>query len=248
MKKILVVIACFYSALSFSQMTMKKLDGTPILNGDVFTFSTLGDPETASSADPAYLGLKIYNSSANAINVKMKLISMTNADGNNLQFCIDPICVGNLTVGNAYPASGNSVIPGNGQNGNFDHFINNNPGTNGNGTVEYVLKFYMVNSFGAEIGNSITFTYRYAALGLVSNALASAGINVKSTLVKSQFEFDANTSGTAELYDINGKMITSVNYISGYNNVDVSNLNAAVYILNFTNEEGKKAALKIIKK
>lgn len=248
MKKIIVVIACFYSALSFSQMTMKKLDGTPILNGDVLTFSTLGDPETASSADPAYLGLKIYNSSSNAINVKMRLISMTNADGNNLQFCIDPICVGTLSVGNAYPASGNSVIPANGQNGNFDHFINNNPGTNGSGTVEYVLKFYMVNSFGAEIGNSITFTYRYAALGLASNALQTAGINVKSTLVRSQFEFDANSNGTAELYDINGKMITSVNYISGYNDIDVSNLNAAVYILNFTNQEGKKAALKIIKK
>lgn len=248
MKKIIVVIACFCSALSFSQMTMKKLDGTPILNGDVFTYSALGDPETASSSDPAYLGFKIYNSSATAINVKMRLISMTNADGNNLQFCIDPICVGNLTVGNAYPSSGNSVIPANGQNGNFDHFINNNPGTNANGTVEYVLKFYMVNGFGAEVGNSITFTYRYASLGLLSNTLETAGINVKSTLVKSQFEFDANSNGTAELYDINGRMITSVNYISGYNTVDVSNLNAAVYVLNFTNQDGRKAALKIIKK
>jgi hypothetical protein len=226
---------------------MKKLDGTPIVNGDVFTFTTLGDAETAASSDPAYLGLKIYNSSASNINVKMRLISMTNADGSNLQFCIDPICVGSLTVGNAYPASGSSVIPANGQNGNFDHFINANPGT-GAGNVEYVLKFYMVNSFGAEIGNSITFTYRYATLGISTNALQNAGINVKSTLVKSQFEFDATSNGKAELYDLNGRMVTSVNYISGYNYVDVSNLNAAVYILNFTNEEGKKAALKIIKK
>ncbi|MCF6131253.1 T9SS type A sorting domain-containing protein [Flavobacterium wongokense] len=247
MKKILVVIACFYSVLSFSQLTMKKLDGTPILNGDVLTFNTLGNAEEAASSDPAYLGLKIYNSSASNINVKMRLISMVNADGNNLQFCIDPICVGTLTVGNAYPASGSSIIPANGQNGNFDHFINANPGT-GSGNVEYVLKFYMVNSFGAEIGNSITFTYRYAVLGVQTNALANAGINVKSTLVKSQLEFDANANGTAELYDVNGRMISSLNYISGYNYLDVSNLNAAVYIVNFTTEEGKKAALKIIKK
>jgi hypothetical protein len=247
MKKIIIVIACLYSALSFSQMTMKKLDGTPIVNGDVLTYSVLGDPSTASSSDPAYLGLKIYNSSASNINVKMRLISMTNADGNNLQFCIDPICVGTLTVGNAYPASGNSVIPANGQNGNFDHFINNNPG-NGTGNVEYVMKFYMVNSFGAEVGNSITFTYRYSTLGVLTNTLVNAGINVKSTLVSSQVEFDATSNGNAELYDLNGRMITSLSYTSGYNYVDVSNLNAAVYILNFTNEEGKKAALKIIKK
>jgi hypothetical protein len=248
MKKIIIVIACFSSLLSFSQMTMKKLDGTPIINGDVLTYSVLGDPETASSADPAYLGLKIYNSSANAINVKMRLISMSNADGNNLQFCIDPICIGTITVGSSYPSSGNSVVPGNGQNGSFDHFINNNPG-NGTSNVEYVLKFYMVNSFGAEIGNSITFTYRYSpALGVATNALENAGINAKSTLVDSQFEFDANSNGNAGLYDLNGRMITTINYVSGYNYLDVSNLNASVYILNFTNEEGKKAALKIIKK
>ncbi|MDI1316683.1 T9SS type A sorting domain-containing protein [Flavobacterium sp.] len=247
MKKIFVVIACFYTFLSFSQMTMKKLDGTPILNGDVLTFSSLGDPATASSSDPAYLGLKIYNSSNSNINVKMKLISMSNADGSNLQFCIDPICVGTLTVGNSYPASGNSVVPANGQNGNFDHFINNNPG-NGTSNVEYVLKFYMVNSFGAEVGASITFTYRYAILGVSTNALANMGVDVKSTLVSSQVEFDANSNGKAELYDINGRTITALSYTAGYNYLDVSNLNAALYILNFTNEEGKKAALKIIKK
>lgn len=247
MKKIIIAIAFFYSALSFSQMTMKKLDGTPILNGDVFTYTSLGDADFSSS-DPAYLGLKIYNSSASNINVKMKLISMSNADGNNLQFCIDPICVGTLTVGNSYPSTGNSVVPANGQNGNFDHFVNNNPG-NGTANVEYVLKFYMVDSFGGETGNSITFTYRYSPnLSVLTNTLENAGINVKSTLVKSQVEFDANSNGTAALYDINGRMISSVNYNTGYNYIDVSNLNAAVYIMNFTNEEGKKAALKIIKK
>lgn len=248
MKKIIIVITFFYSALSFSQMTMKKLDGTPILNGDVLTFTSLGDPDTPATSDPAYLGLKIYNSAANNINVKMKLISMTNADGNNLQFCIDPVCVGTISVGSSYPSSQSSIIPANGQNGNFDHFINGNPG-NGTSNVEYVLKFYMVNSFGGEVGTSITFTYRYSPnLGVATNGLANTGINVKSTLVNSQVEFDATSNGKAELYDINGRMVTTVNYISGYNYVDVSNLNAAVYILNFTNGEGKKAALKIIKK
>jgi hypothetical protein len=248
MKKITILCTFLFSTLAFSQLSMKKSDGTPIVNGDIITFTTLGDAENVTSSDPAYLGLKIYNSSASNINVKMRLMSMSNANGNNLQFCIDPICVGTLTVGNAYPSNVSSVVPANGQNGNFDHFINANPG-NGSANVEYVLKFYMINSFGAEVGNSITFTYRYSPnLATPTNTLETAGINVKSTLVNSQFEFDATSNGTAELYDINGKMVTSVNYISGYNTVDVSNLNAAVYILNFTNQEGKKAALKIIKK
>ena len=250
MKKIIIAIVCFYSAASFSQMTMKKLDGTPIINGDVLTYSVLGNSEEVTESDPAYLGLKIYNSAANNINVKMKLISMTNADGNNLQFCIDPICVGTISVGNAYPASGNSVVPANGQNGNFDHFVNSNPG-NGTDPVVYVLKFYMVNSFGAEIGSSITFTYKYdpTLLGTGNgNSLQNAGINLKSTLVDSQVEFDANAGGKMELYDLNGKVISHISYVSGYNTIDISNLNSSVYILNFINDEGKKANSKIIKK
>jgi hypothetical protein len=249
MKKVIVLIVCLCSSLSFSQMTMKKLDGTSINNGDVFTYTSLADPDNPSTTDPAYLGLKIFNSSASNINVKMKLISMTNANGSSLQFCIDPICVGTITVGNSYPSSGSSIIPANGQNGSFDHFANGYAG-NGLSNVEYVLKFYMVNSFGAEIGTPITFTYRYSPnLSTPGfNAVKEAGINIKSTLVSSQVEFDATTNGRVELFDLSGRLISQNNYTSGYNTVDVSNLNAAVYLVNFATEEGKKATLKVVKK
>jgi hypothetical protein len=230
-------------------MTMKKLDGTPINNGDIFTYSVLGDPNNITSTDPAYLGLKIYNSSASSINVKMKVISMTNADGTNLQFCIDPICVGTISVNSTYPSSGPSVVPANGQNGNFDHFVNSNAG-DGINPVIYVLKFYMINTFGAEVGNSITITYKYdSTLSTTSfNDLKNTGIALKSTLVDSQIEFDATTSGRSELYDVNGRLVSSTRYTSGYNYVDVSNLNASVYIISFITDEGKKASLRIIKK
>jgi len=249
MKKIIILIVCLSSALSFSQMTMKKLDGTPINNGDVFTYTSLADPDNPSTTDPAYLGLKFYNSSASNINVKMKLISMTNATGSSLQFCIDPICVGTITVGNSYPSSSPSIVPANGQNGNFDHFANGYAG-DGINPVEYVLKFYMVNSFGAEIGNSITITYRYSPTLSTPGfaAVREAGINIKSTWVTSQIEFDANANGKVELFDLNGRLVHQTRYISGYNTIDISNLNAAAYILNFTTEEGKRASLKVIKK
>ncbi len=199
MKKVLILIISLYSSLSFSQMTMKKLDGTPILNGDVLTYTTLGDQNNITSTDPAYLGLKIYNSAAGSINVKMKLISMTNADGNNLQFCIDPICVGTITVGNSYPSSGTSSVPANGQNGNFDHFVNSNPG-NGTSNVDYVLKFYMVNTFGVEIGNSITFTYRYSPTLGVATATSING--------------NTFTTGTYTLTGAAGKTLTFNNSIT----------------------------------
>lgn len=249
MKKVVFLLVCLTSSLSFSQMTMKKLDGTPINNGDIFTYSVTGNSTDVSTSDPAYLGFKIYNSSASNINVKMKLMSMTNATGSNLQFCIDPICVGTISVGSSYPSGNPSVIPANGQNGNFDHFVNSYAG-NGTAPVEYVLKFYMVNSFGGEIGTPITITYKYDPT-LSSpdfNDLKSAGIVLKSTLVDSQIEFEATTGGTSEVYDINGRLITNSRYTTGYNNITVSNVNTGVYIVSFTTDEGKKASMKIIKK
>jgi hypothetical protein len=249
MKKIVFLVACLTSSLAFSQMTMKKLDGTPINNGDVFTYSVVGNASEVTSSDPAYLGLKIYNSSASNINVKMKVMSMTNATGSNLQFCIDPICVGTISVGSSYPSSSPSVIPANGQNGNFDHFVNGYAG-NGTAPVEYVLKFYMVNSFGAEIGSSITITYKYDPnlSNTAFNDLKSNGIMLKSTLVDAQIEFETTAGGKAEVYDVNGKAVTNAVYTAGSNSIDVSNLNASVYILSFTTDEGKKASLRVIKK
>ncbi|HPW97672.1 MAG TPA: T9SS type A sorting domain-containing protein [Flavobacterium sp.] len=249
MKKIIVSLVCLISAMSFAQMTMKKLDGTPLNDGDVIAYSVLGDPNDISSSDPAYLGFKIYNSSNSSISVKMKCISITGgATGTNLQFCIDPICVGTISVGNSYPSNGVSTVPANGQNGNFDHFVNFDAGT-GNSIVEYVLKFYMVNQFGGETGSSITLTYRYNPNLNTSgfSSLNNAGINISSTLVKSQIEFDATSIGTAQLYDLNGKLVNNINFVSGYNTINVSNLNKAVYVLNFTTQDGKNASVKVIK-
>jgi hypothetical protein len=249
MKKVLFLVACLTSSLSFSQMTMKKLDGTPINNGDILTYTVLGDSNNVSSTDPAYLGFKIYNSSAANINVKMKLMSMTNATGSDLQFCIDPICVGTISVGSSYPSSGSSLVPANGQNGNFDHFVNSHAG-NGIDPVIYVLKFYMINGFGAEVGSSITVTYKYdTTLSTPAfNDLKNKGITLKSTLVDSQIEFEATTGGTSEVYDVNGRLIANSRCTTGYNNINVSNLNTGVYIVSFTTDEGKKASMKIIKK
>lgn len=249
MKKISVILLCLFSAMSFAQMTMKKLDGTPINNGDVFTFNVLGDVSGMLDPDPAYFGYKIYNSSNSNISVKMKCMSITGgATGTNLQFCIDPICIGTISVGNSYPADMSSTIPANGSNGNFDHFINFDGGTGG-AVVDYVLKFYMVGSFGEEVGTPITITYRYNPTFSTAgfSSLNTAGIKVVSSLVKSQIEFNASANGTAQLFDLNGRQISNVTFAAGNNNIDVSNLSAAVYILNISTQEGKKGSLKIIK-
>jgi Secretion system C-terminal sorting domain len=241
MKNTILSILCLTTFFGFSQMTLKKLDGTPINNGDLLSFSTLEDPDN-------YLGIKVYNSATTAINVRIKCENITNADGSEVQLCFGDVCVGTIAAGNSYP-NNPSIIPANGVNGDFDHFLNLNPGTDPNANVEYVFRFYQVDN-GIEIGNSITFTYRYIApLSTTNfNSLQSVGVLLKSTIIQNLLEITTLQNVQMIVYDLNGNQIKNQNLNSGDYSIDVSNLSSGVYILSFKNEEGQNISKKIIKK
>jgi Secretion system C-terminal sorting domain len=242
MKFILVLFLNFICFIGVSQVSLNRLeDGLPINNGDVLVFSELTDPES-------YLGLKISNSSNQDITIKIKVVSIENSDASNLQLCISPICVPGLVVGNSYPEDG-SIIPANGRNGNFDHFINMNSGISIGQNVNYVFKLYIVNSNNVEIGNSITFTYRYSPnlATATFNELNAVGIQVKNTIATTSLNFVAVAPVTTTIYDVNGRVVASANTGSGNQSIDVSNLSAGIYIAQFTTLEGKKATVKFVK-
>lgn len=242
MRSILISIFCLNTLMSFSQMTLKKIDGTPINSGDVIVFNSTTDPDS-------YLGIKVYNSSSTDINVKIKCESISNENGSNVQLCFGDVCVNNIIVGNSYPNIP-ALIEANNSNGNFDHFLNTNTGTNPNSPIEYVFKFYQVTDSGSETGNSVTFTYRYSPnlANKEFNSLINFGINLKSNAVDKVLEFDTTSKVTLEIYDLNGKLQFNQNLDSGNQTIDISTLNSSVYFMSFTNSEGKKAISRFIKK
>jgi hypothetical protein len=242
MKKIFVLLLGILSFSGFSQMSLAKLDGTPIINGDVFTFSSAEDPDS-------YFGIKIYNTSENRISVKVKCENIINADGTNVQLCLGDVCLSSLTPGNSYP-NNPAIIEANASNGNFDHFLNLNSGINTNAPVQYDFKFFQVDENGTEIGNSVSFSYRFvSALGVSNfNALAQSGVSLKSNIVTNELEMSATKNVQYNLYDIAGKSVMAQNISAGDYRLDVSNLNAGVYILFLQNNEGQKASVRIIKR
>jgi hypothetical protein len=219
---------------------LKKTDGTVINDGDVLEYNSIAEPTN-------YLGLKIYNSLSEDVSVKIKVVSFPDGQGSNLQLCIDPICVNNLVMGNSYPSFG-STIPANGENGNSDHFLNSNAG-DGINSLDYVLKLFRVDENNAEVGNSITFTYRYTPnlSNTDFNQLATLGIQLKSTLVKNNLELQVTKPVSANIYDVNGKLIVNQSLVTGDNSIEASKLASGLYILSLTTNEGKKATVKIIK-
>ncbi|HMI08484.1 MAG TPA: T9SS type A sorting domain-containing protein [Flavobacterium sp.] len=247
MKKLLIAVFCLNGILAFAQLSVKKLDGTVINDGDVFVYNTLSNPDDLENPNN-YLGLKIYNTSAQSIHVKAEVVSISNSTGDNLQLCIGDVCLSAITAGSSYPNSA-TTIAGNGQNSDFDHLLNGNAGIDTNLPVEYVVKIYML-SGNTPVGNSVTFTYRYQSTLATTGfgSLASAGIVIKSNLVGNQLEVQTQKDVTVTIYDLNGKLVNSTKLVSGTQSIDVSSLNAGMYIANFKNEAGQQATVKIIKK
>jgi hypothetical protein len=243
MKKIFIAVIGLLSLFASAQISLKKLDGTPINDGDLLTFDVAEEPGS-------YLGIKIYNSSADIINVKAKVVSISNADGTNVQLCLGDVCLGTIVAGNSYPPNFPAMIDGNSENGNFDHFLNLNSGINSSLPVTYAFKFYQLDASGAEIGNSVSFSYRYASALGVSNfgQLEQSGVSLKSNVVSNELELVTTKSIQYTLFDINGKALLSQNAGIGNHTIDISNFNTGVYVFFFQNNEGQKESIRVIKK
>ena len=134
-----------------AQITLSKHDGTIISNNQVLSYNSL----EYTQASFEFFVRNVGNASTRVL---IECVSTTNTDGTAFELCFGNQCLSEVAAGNSYPDAPVVLAP-NGVNGNFDHFYNANPG---NGQImDLVFRFYQIDLGGNEIGNSITFTYRY---------------------------------------------------------------------------------------
>ena len=242
MKNQILVLLTLCSFFTFAQMVVKKANGTAFVNNEVMTLTSAAFP--ANNVD-----FFVQNTSSSPIRVKIRCESITNATGADFQLCFD-LCYPSVTSGGRYPGGNlNAVeIPGNTTTGNGNHFQNANPGT-GTFPMDYTFRFYMIDTAGAEVGNSITVTYRFNPnLSVSSNTdLEKMGVTVAKTVTSDFVSISSNQLLSADLIDTTGKKISSKNIEAGTTAFDVSNQSAGIYFLNFKNFDGKSAVAKIIK-
>ena len=244
MKKTLLIAFTFLNFISYSQsISLSRLDGTPINSNQVIAFNTATYPASE-------MGFYVRNLSATAsANVKIVCESLVNNDGTGFELCYGAECLSAVQEGDVFPTTGSVILPPNGVNGNFDHFLNTNTGS-GIFPKDHVFRFYQVNATGNEIGNSITMTYRYDPSLSVDeiDQLQTSGVIVKSTLIDSQLELDVLKSTNMIIFDLNGKALYASNLNYGVQNIDISNFSSGTYIVSFTSSDGNSSTKKIIKK
>ena len=242
MKRLLIALLCLSGLTAFSQLSLAKLDATPINDGDVFVFDNAEEPGS-------YLGIKAFNNSDEDINVRVKCLGITNANGSNVQLCFGNVCVFSVTSGNSYPSIP-AVIEAHSSNGDFDHFMNLNTGIDTNAIVQYSFKFYQVNNSGVEIGNSISFSYVYNPTLAVKDfsALQNIGVTLQSNVADRTLDITTLKNLQYEIFDLSGKLIDRQKLAVGTSAIEVSNLNTGVYLINFTNDQKQTAVTRFVKK
>lgn len=247
MEKIIILVLCFFlSILSKAQILLVKDDQTPISNGQVLTYNTTDE-------NMATLHYKIVNTSYNPIKVRIKVMNIQNATGNNFQFCYLSTCLPSIAVNAVYPSNSSSAI-------NIDAYSetssigynmwNSNAGS-GTFPIDYTLKYYLVDNFNNEYGAPFIITYRYDPSSVLgTNEIKSEQhpfAEIQTTVIKNNIHITSKENISYSLHNTEGRLLFTGNLKKGESTIDTSTLNSGVYLLHLKDSQGNSLSKKIIK-
>lgn len=246
MKKLLttivVLIAGFMSAQDF---IVTNGDNGQITDGEVFNFNTTG-PDS-------YIHIQIHNQSTEDLFFKLRGISVQNATAANVNFCFGEVCMNTFNPGQYVPPTiyENLLIAPGETNDAIDKFFNLDAGDGDNYPIIYTFTLYQYTSAEQDQTTGtpvLSFSYQYSPSASTPNmTLQKLGVEVQNTIVFNDFSFNATTAMTVELFDLNGRSVSTEKFRQGSNTYNAAELSPGVYIARFTDKEGKSAAVKIVK-
>ena len=238
MKKVLLLLAVFFAAITVNaQYVVEDQFGNEIIDGMVVEFSDYG-------VSNASLNFFITNTGPDEIYTRIEFVSAVNATGAGFELCFGQ-CYIDLIVGQTVPAAPEFItIASGGTTPEGNHFANTIEGTD---VKDYVFRFYETDSEGNDIGNSLSFTYRYNPI-LGINDVNELDISVASTVILNNMQVNTVEELTMEIYSLQGKLVSSEKINIGQQLINMSNLSSQMYIVKFSNDEGASKTIKVVKK
>jgi hypothetical protein len=230
------------SIFTQAQFTVATHDGSPITDGSYFTFSQLGED--------ASLTFDITNTTGSTIDMRIQLVSMTNANGTGTWLCVFGSCLapGSLDVGEVFPNAGTNeftTIDAGVTSDYGDHFYNTYVGDGTNYPIEYTFKFYAVDGSGNQTGSSVTFTYKYDGTAAIED-LNQITYQIYPTISDDFINIILEENIDAQMINMQGQLIKNYSFTSGQNIIDVRQFSKQIYYLILTNKQGQKALSKLI--
>jgi hypothetical protein len=224
-----------------AQFTVATDEGDPIIDGSVFTYSETGEED-------GKITFNITNTGSSTIEMKLEFVSMNNTDGTGTFLCLFGNCLppGGITPGGVYSGPNNTVAAG-ATSTTDNHFYNTNAGDGTNYPMEFVFRLFQVDGSGVEIGDSITFTYRYdpdAAIEDFNQVSYQLFPNLSNDYVN--LVIDETVSG--KLINNTGQIVKQYRFNAGINKIDVRSFSQQLYYLVLTNKNGATSLAKIVVK
>lgn len=237
MKRNLFLLFAFATALASAQFNVETHGGDQIVDGQVIAFGTLN----------AELGYYVNNeSTTDEIYMRIEFVSAVNYNGVDMQLCFG-LCYDPIIEGQFYPQGGGviTIQPGENQNTDGDKFLNYNDG--GGNLIDYNFRFFQVDGGGNEIGDDLSFTYRYDPnLSIADQNLVNA--KIASTDVRDVLVVEALEATQLRIFDIQGRLVVSVQLNAGNNTVNVAHLPSQMYLVEMSNDRGANQVTKIVKR
>lgn len=236
------LVPCF----SYSQIALVMQDGSPISNGQVFTYNTTDE-------SMATLHYKIKNTSANTVKVRIKITGIQNATGSGFQFCYHTTCLPSVSPNAVYPSAANAPIsisaggetPYNGYN-----MWNSNTG-NGVLPITYTIKYYAVDDFNSEYGTPVTITYRYDPDAILATKdierQQKPFASVPSSIFRNSIDVILKETTTYRISTMDGRILLKGTLTKNHESIETSFLNTGMYIIALQNRNGDHISKKIIK-
>ncbi|MDG2052788.1 MAG: T9SS type A sorting domain-containing protein [Flavobacteriaceae bacterium] len=236
-KTLLLTVVLFVITTMNAQYVVEDHDGNEIIDGMVVEFSDYGIPNGS-------LEYYITNNDSNEIYMRIEFVDAINATGAGFELCFGQ-CYIDLIVGQTVPAApGFVTIASGGTTPEGNHFANTIEGTE---IQDYIFRFYETDSEGNDIGNSLSFTYRYNPI-LGINDFNELDITVASTVILNNMQVNAVEELNMEIYSLQGKLVNSQKIDIGQQLISMSNLSSQMYIVKFSNDEGVSKTIKVVKK
>ncbi len=226
-----------------AQYTVNKIDGTPFVNNEIIEFTT-------SNSSAAELKFVVNNTGTENLDFRIRCMNLVNNTGSNFQLCFGYDCFSFVATNGIYPDYQVIVNAGENRAGLGDNFKNFNPGDGVNYPMDYSFRFFTKDvTSGAIVGSSFNITYRYQGPLSIDkrDKLSLMGIKVLNTVVNEFIGLEVQKNINYQLVNMQGQRI-STGLLLNNTNLDMSNLQSGVYLLNLSNEEGMFDTVKIVKK
>ncbi|MFT5237385.1 MAG: hypothetical protein ACI9M9_000977 [Flavobacteriaceae bacterium] len=239
-QKILFLSLLFVAISSNAQYSIVDGDGNVFVDGQIVEYNTVAFPD-------AELEFFVTNNGAAPINMRIDFVSALNINTpSGFQLCFGN-CYFDIEVGDSVPPGiGFIAIGANQTTGIGNHFYGDYAGS-GSDIVDYVFRFYETDGAGVDIGNALTFTYRYnPTLGL--DDLNKLNVEIDSTIISEILSLETTEALDVIIYDLQGRVVLKQRLDVGHQQINMSDLSSQMYLVHFQNNRGVSYTTKVVVK